>query len=86
MGNYGLVRDVGNYDESVLSLQPVTVQGLGCRAALLAVVQKRLRSQNFVYPPVIDLALAVNVFFGGPHRSITKDGKRSALGQSQLRI
>jgi hypothetical protein len=36
MGNYGLVRDVGNYDESVLSLQPVTVHGLGCRAALLA--------------------------------------------------
>jgi hypothetical protein len=42
MSNYGLVRDVGNYDEdvgnydeSVPSLQPVTVQDLGCREALL---------------------------------------------------
>jgi hypothetical protein len=35
MGNYGLVRDVGNYDESVLSLQPVTVQSHGYREALL---------------------------------------------------
>ena len=36
MGNYGLVRDVGNYDESVLSLQPLTVvQCLGCREDLL---------------------------------------------------
>ncbi|MFT7369910.1 MAG: hypothetical protein ACI94O_001225 [Octadecabacter sp.] len=31
MSNNGLVRDVRNYDESVLSLQPVTIQGLGCR-------------------------------------------------------
>ncbi len=35
MNNYGLVRDVINCDESVLSLQPVTIQGLGCREALL---------------------------------------------------
>jgi hypothetical protein len=34
-----------------------------------------------VYPPVIDLALTVNVFFGGPHRSITKDGYRSDLSR-----
>jgi hypothetical protein len=31
MGNSGLVRDVGKYDESVLFLQLLTVQRLGDR-------------------------------------------------------
>ena len=42
MGNSGLVRDVGNYDESVLSLQLLTVQRLSWRS-----YNARSRSQYF---------------------------------------
>ena len=69
MGNSGLVRDVGKYDESVLSLQLLTVQRLSWRS-----YNARSRSQYFVYLPMIDLGRAVNVFFCGPHRSIIKRG------------
>ena len=39
------------------------------RSLALGSYNARLRSQNFVYPPVIDLALAVSVQIDGPHRS-----------------
>ena len=75
MGNYGLVRDVSNYNESVLSLQSVTIKRPWLpRSLAWRSYNARLLSQNFVYPPVTDLALAVNVFFGGPHCSITVEG------------